>query len=120
MYSITIVAIPYILRENSLDFFETEGANHPGIQFDKPLVDTKVIIDEIARLNVMVERFRLSSGKDFARTFGVLMASFYIFNLEYNSKLEGLFIFFQKLFLNMNNGQKTPSKVLKLISCLRK
>ena len=46
------------------------------------------------------------------------MASFHIFNLEYNPKLEGSFIFFQKLFLNTNDGQKTPSKVLKLISCL--
>ena len=110
-YSTAIVAIPYILRENLFDFFETEGADHPRIQCDKPLVDINVIIDENARFNVMVERFRLSSGKDFVKMFGVLMASFYIFNLECNPKLEGSFIFFQKLLLNINDRQKTPSKV---------
>ena len=68
----------------------------------------------------MVERFRLSQGKDIVETFGVLMASLYIFNLEFNPKLGGSFIFLQKLFLNINGGQKSTSKVLKFVSCLRK
>ena len=107
------------IKEKFINFFETEGANHSRIQCDKPSVDINVIIDENAWFNVMVERFRLSLGKDFVKTFGVLMASFYIFNLECNPKLEGSFIFFQKLSLNINDGQKTPSKMLMLTSCLR-
>ena len=48
------------------------------------------------------------------------MASFYIFNLEYTKKVEGSFIFVQKLFLNINDKQKTQQKVLKLIFSLKK
>ena len=40
----------HILRENSLDFLKTEGANHPRIQCDRPLVDIYVIIDEMQAL----------------------------------------------------------------------
>ena len=68
----------------------------------------------------MVERFRLTSTKDFIKAFDVLMASFYVFNLEYTKKVEGSFIFTQKFFLNISEKQKTPQKVLKLISSLKK
>ena len=68
----------------------------------------------------MVERFRLTNTKDFIKAFGVLMASFYVFNLEYIKKAEGSFIFVQKLLLIINDKQKIPQKVLKLISPLKK
>ena len=70
-----------------------EGANHPHIQCNRPLVDINVIIDAKVTFNVNVEQFRLSSGKKFVKTFGVLMVSLYILN-------------WSKLFLNINDKQK--------------
>ena len=66
-YSTTVIAIPYILRENSLDFFETERANHLHTRCDQRLADINMIINENARYHVMVEQFLLSTGRDFVR-----------------------------------------------------
>ena len=115
-----MLAIPYLLRENTEDLFDFEGASQPRIQCGKPSADVNVISEENTSYHIMVERFRLTSTKDFIKAFGVLMASFYVFNLEYTKKVEGSFIFVQKLFLNINDKQKTQQKVLKLISSLKK
>ena len=115
-----MVAIPYLLRENAEDLFDFEGASQPRIQCDKPSADINVIGEENTSYHIMVERFHLTSTKDFINAFGVLMASFYVFNLEYTKKVEGSFIFVQKLFSNIYDKQKTPQKVLKLISSLKK
>ena len=96
-----------------------EQASHK-FQCDKPSADINVISEENTSYNIMVERFRLTNTKDFIKAFGVLMASFYVFNLEYIKKAEGSFIFVQKLLLIINDKQKIPQKVLKLISPLKK
>ena len=109
------------MRENVEDLFDFEGASQPRIQCDKPSGDINVISEEEKKnYHIMVERFRLTSTKDFITAFGVLMASFYVFNLECTKKVEASFIFAQKFFLNINEKQKTPQKVLKLISSLKK
>ena len=103
-----MVAILYLLHKNAEDLFDFEGASQPQIQCDKPSADINVSSEENTSYHIMVERFRLTSTKDFIKTFGVLMASFYVFNLEYTKKVEGSLIFIQKLFLNINDEQKTP------------
>ena len=77
-----------------------------------------VISEQNASHHIMVERFRLTSTEDFIKSFGVLMASFYVFNIEYTKKVEGSFIFVRKLFLKINGKQKTPQKALFNIFCL--
>ena len=50
----------------------------------------------------------------------VLCAFLYIFNLEYPRKLEAKFLLIKKLFLQISDTSKVPSKVLKLMSDLEK
>ena len=47
------------------------------------------------------------------------MASFYVFSVEYPKKIEGTFTFVQKILLKISDKQKSPSKVLQLISSLK-
>ena len=77
-----MVAIPYLLPENAEDLFDFEGASQPRIQCDKPSADINVISEENTSYHVMVERFRLISTKDFIKTFGELMAAFYVFDIR--------------------------------------
>ena len=63
--------------------------------------------------------FQIASSKYFIRAFAILMASFYVFNVEYLKKLEGTLIFIQKFFLRISDKQKSPSKVLRLISSIK-
>ena len=95
-YSTSLVPIPYVLRENAEDLFDFEGASQVRIHCDKPSADINVISEENKNYHIMVERFRLTSTKDFIKAFGVLMASFYVFNSEYKKKVEGSLIFVQK------------------------
>ena len=82
-----MVALPYLLPENAEDLFDFEGASQPRIQCDKPSADIpsadiNVISEENTSYHVMVERFRLISTKDFIKTFGELMAAFYVFDIR--------------------------------------
>ena len=77
-YSTSLLTIPYLLRENAEDVFDFEGASLPRIQYDKPSVDINVISEENTSYHIMLQRFRLTSTKDFIKAFVVLMASFYV------------------------------------------
>ena len=70
------------MPENAEDLFDFEGASQPRIQCDKPSADINVISEENTSYHLMVERFHLTSTKDFIKTFGELMALFYVFNLR--------------------------------------
>ena len=70
------------------------------IQYNTPISDISDIefLADASRLDVLIERFQTASSKDFFRAFAILMASFYVFNVEYPKKLEGTLIFIQKNF----------------------
>ena len=65
------------MHENAEDVLDFERASQPRIQYDKPSVDINVISEENTSCDIMVERFRLTSTKDFIKVFVVLMVSFY-------------------------------------------
>ena len=69
-----------------------EQASQLRIQCDKPSADINFISEENTSYHIMVERFRLTSTKDVIKASGVLMALFYVFDLEYTKKVEGSFI----------------------------
>ena len=66
-YSTSLVAILYLLRENVEDLFEFEEASQPRIQCDKSSADMNVISEGNTSYYIMVERFRLTSTKDFIK-----------------------------------------------------
>ena len=111
-HSTTLFALPYILREESLHYSDIATSNQP----------TKIQIQytyiRYFRYRVF-SWFQIASSKYFIRAFAILMASFYVFNVEYLKKLEGTLIFIQKFFLRISDKQKSPSKVLRLISSIK-
>ena len=109
--STSLVAILYLFSENAEDLFDFEGASQPRIQCNKPSANINVLSEENTSYHIMVERFCLTSTKDFIKGFGVLMASFYVFNVEHTKKGERSLIFVQKLFLNISDKERTPQKV---------
>ena len=58
--------------------------------------------------------------KDFVKSMALLISSFYVFNIEYPSKIENTLTFIQKFFLDINDKPKTSDKVLKFMSVLKK
>ena len=74
--------------------------------------DFSVLIDDDVEFELKIETFTLAHGKDFIRMFALLLASFYIFNVEYPKKLEATMVFLQKYMLRIGDETKTPHKVL--------
>ena len=120
-HSTTLLALPYILREESLHYFDIATSNQPRFRYNTLISDISDIefLTDASRFDVLIERFQIASSKDFIRAFAILMASFYAFNVEYPKKLEGTLIFIQKIFLKISDKQKSPSKVLRLISSIK-
>ena len=110
-HSTTLLALPYILREESLHYFYIATSNQPRFRYNTPISDISDIefLADASRFDVLIERFQIASSKDFIGAFAILMASFYVFNVEYPKKLE------RTLSENSDN-QKSLSKVLRLIS----
>ena len=67
-----------------------------------------------------MEQFTTGTTKDFVKSMALLISSFYVFNVEYPSKIENILTFIQKFFLNINEKSKTSDKVLKFMSVLKK
>ena len=120
-HSTALLALPYILREESLHYFDIATSNQPRFRYNTPISDISDIefLADASRFDVLIERFQSASSEDFIRAFAILMASFYVFNVEYPKKLEGTLIFIQKFSLKTSDKQKSPKKVLRLISSLK-
>ena len=82
--------------------------------------DFSVLFEESTEYELKVETFTLAHGQNFIEIFGLMLASFYIFNVEYPKKLEGSLMFLQKFLLGIGDETKTPQKVLQLISKVKK
>ena len=50
----------------------------------------------------------------------LLISPFYVFNVEYPSRIEKTLTFIQKFSLDINGKSKTSDKVLKFMSVLKK
>ena len=70
--------------------------------------------------SILVENVVVAETSDFVQTFALLLGAFYVFNIEYPKKLEATLLFFQKFILGISDRSKLPSKVLKLMSNLKK
>ena len=116
-HSTTLLALPYILREKSLHYFDIATSNQPRFRYKTPISDISDIefLADASRFDVLIERFQIASSKEFIRAFAILMASFYVFNVEYPKEPEGTLIFIQKNFVKISDKQKSPSKVFWVI-----
>ena len=80
--------------------------------------------DSIAQMDnlysILVENVVVAETSDFVQAFALLLGAFYVFNVEYPKKLEATLLFFQKFILGISDRSKLPSKVLILISNLKK
>ena len=96
--------------------------NQPQIKCEKIQLNNSFdkILDEGVRYSVAVENITVGETRDMVKAFAMLLCVFYIFNLEYPKKLEAKFLLIQKLFLRISGKCTVPSKVLKLMSDLKK
>ena len=70
--------------------------------------------------SILVENVVVAETSDFVQAFALLLGAFYILNVEYPKKLEATLLFFQKFILGISGRSKLPSKVLTLMSNLKK
>ena len=111
-HSTALLALPYILREESLHYFDIATSNQPRFRYNTPISDISDIefLADASRFDVLIERFQSASSEDFIRAFTILMASFYVFNVEYPKNQKGLLFSFKnflwKLLTNRNHRGK--------------
>ena len=117
-HCLTILKVPYLLREDPLALFAP--TNQPRIKCEQIQLHNSFdkILDEDVRYSVAVENITVGETRDMVRALAMLLCVFYIFNLEYPKKLEAtsLLIF----FLRISDKCEVSSKELKLMSDLKK
>ena len=110
---------PFTLREDPTGLFMESDNYQPRLvskDITRNIDDVCVLFEESTEYELKVETFTLARGQNFIEMFGLMLASFYIFNVEYPKKLEGSLMFLQKFLLGIGDETKTPQKVLQLIS----
>ena len=115
--------VPFTLREDPTEFFMESDNYQPRLvskDITSNIDDFSVLFEESTEYELKVETFTLARGQNFIEMFGLMLASFYIFNVEYPKKLEGSLMFLQKFLLGIGDETKTPQKVLQLISKVQK
>ena len=114
---------PFTLREDPTEFFMESDNYQPRLvskDITSNIDDFSVLFEESTEYELKVETFTLACGKNFIEMFGLMLVSFYVFNVEYPKKLEGSPMFLQKFLLGIGDETKTPQKVLRLISKVKK
>ena len=113
----------FTLREDPVGFFMGSDNYQPRLvskDIMSDIDDFSVLFEENTEYELKVETFTLARGQNFIEMFSLMLASFYIFNVQYPKKLEGSLLFFQKFLLGISDETKTPQKVLQLISKVKK
>ena len=93
----------------------------PRIKFEKIMMEKS--FDSIVEMNklysILMENVVVAETSDFVQAFALLLGALYIFNVEYPKELEAT-LFFQKFILRISDRSKLRSKVLTLMSNLKK
>ena len=113
----------FTLQEDPVGFFMGSDNYQPRLvskDIMSDIDDFSVLFEENTEYELKVETFTLARGQNFIEMFSLMLASFYIFNVQYPKKLEGSLLFFQKFLLGIGDETKTPQKVLQLISKVKK
>ena len=81
---------PFILREDPTGLFMESNNYQPRlVSKDIPsnIDDFSVLFEESTEYELKVGTFTLVRGQNFIEMFGLMLASFYIFNAQYQKKL---------------------------------
>ena len=70
--------------------------------------------------SILVENAAVAETNDFVQALPLLLGALYFFNVEYPKTFEAALLFFQKFILGISERSKLPSKVLALMSNLKK
>ena len=92
---------PFTLREDATEFFMESDNYQPRLvskNNTSNIDDFSVLFEESTECELKVETFTLVLGQNFIEMFGLMPASFYIFNVEYPKKLEGSLMFRKSVF----------------------
>lgn len=114
--------VPFLLRETPKYFKDNESDTSPRIICSTYTNgdDYVNLLDDSAKFSVVVEDVIIMHTNNFVDAYSALMASFYVFNLEYPRELQGTFSFVQKYLLQISDSTKIQAKVSGLIIRLKK
>ena len=116
-----ILYLPFLLRQTPDQFFERPEHNQPRILVTRvDFTGYDMLVDEKSIFHVKVENIVICRCTDFVYAFKVMIALHYVFNVTYSKKIEATMILIRRLFLEIHDSQKIPSKVPSLICRIKK
>ena len=113
---------PFILREDPTGLFMESNNYQPRlVSKDIPsnIDDFSVLFEESTEYELKVGTFTLVRAQNFTEKFGLMLALFYIFNVQYQKKFDRALIFLQKFLSGIGDETKSPQKVLQLTSKMK-
>ena len=72
------------------------------------------------RFKIYIEKVLIAEVQDFVKAVTILIAAQYVFNVAYSKKLQSTYCFIQNYLLEIQNNSNCPTKVLNLMSKLKK
>ena len=111
-----------MLRETPGSFFDSEEEEYRQTRISCNDVDHGILVEIIQcrDFDVLVEGEKITNSKDFLRAFSVMLAAHSVFNVTYAPNIASTMMLLQKLILELNGDMGPPSKVLHLITKLKK
>ena len=93
--------------------------HNPGVSFPQLVLGKKSEIGEIAETQnctVMVEGVVVGYAANFLEAIGIILSTYYVFNIAYPKEIEKSLTFLQKVLLGKHEECKRIPAVLSLIS----
>ena len=117
MYA-ALCIVPQHLRERIGPIWEDETGDETG---DTAYPQIHMVNDSEEengeRYDIIVDGMVICSNGNFVRALGILLATYYVFNLEYPKGLQNTLTFYQVMFLQLPDIARLP-RVVKLMCTL--
>ena len=110
-----LLSISWLLQEDPYAYFvETDSVVESRLvcsTLKSRQDEITSILDENSKFIVTVENITMATSNDFVHAFTLMVASYYIFNLQYRKSSVALLTFIQKFMLALNDSEKTSQSV---------
>ncbi|PIK41884.1 hypothetical protein BSL78_21258 [Apostichopus japonicus] len=112
--------LPGFLKEDrNFLFINSDDDVSSDVEINTPVITYTGDPLDPSNITIIAENEKYSTAASFPRAVLILLATYYVFNIQYNGKVKGTLTFLQKVLLQCKDKGKLPQKIISLIAKLQ-
>ncbi|XP_071833259.1 sterile alpha motif domain-containing protein 3-like isoform X1 [Apostichopus japonicus] len=112
--------LPGFLKEDrNFLFINSDDDVSSDVEINTPVITYTGDPLDPSNITIIAENEKCSTAASFPEAVLILLATYYVFNIQYNGKVKGTLTFLQNVLLQCKDKGKLPQKIISLIAKLQ-